>query len=186
MRETWCAARLAAASVAAVVLTLGGAAACGDSETPPPVDTSVTATVDDGSGSDATEDTTEDTASSWAEAAEAAVRDVYESRGSAPSAESGDVDDDMMLWSDWHADLLTKAVEALDAAGGAPAGAQELIDGLEEYAELDREAAEIYDEHPLVSKRLTAIEGRLTELRETITAQATVLEVPSCGALLDI
>ena len=113
--------------------------------------------------------------------AQAVCASIYANRGSAPSADSGDIDDDMALFETWHAALLQRAISQL----GWTEELNHLLTAMDETRRLSTRAALIYAEHPLlVSEELSKIQKRQSALADEIRPIAAAAEAPACGDLV--
>jgi hypothetical protein len=120
----------------------------------------------------------------WSDAAEAVCAWLHETAGGSPAG-GEDIDDEMALYEDWHAELVSDAVSELEAIGSASAEEQALISSMDEFAQLTSRAAEIYASQVIISEELNTISVQQARLVETIPAYAADLGVPSCGLLVD-
>lgn len=112
--------------------------------------------------------------------AQAVCEEIYLGRGSAPLAESGDIDDEMALFETWHAGLLQDAIAQL---GSAPALAS-LMASMDEMRSLSVRAAIIYAEHPMFSEELSLIQERQSALAVEVVPVAVEAGAPACADLV--
>ncbi|MBK6874562.1 MAG: hypothetical protein IPG94_25205 [Kineosporiaceae bacterium] len=130
-------------------------------------------------------DDTGDGEESWFDNADKVCADVVSTRGSAPRAQSGNLDDDMALYSAWLADSTRAAASGLSRIGSTPSRATTLIRGLRQYSELSTEAATIYAGHPVFSQRLMDIMTEQTELTTTLSLGFTLAGARACASVVD-
>lgn len=88
-----------------------------------------------------------------------------------------------MLFSGWKAELVTRAVDRLPGTSGETA---QLIEMLETYASLSRQAASIYNTHPVFSQELTNINNTMTQIEDQISQVAAAAGAPSWADLVTL
>lgn len=121
----------------------------------------------------------------WAVDAEVLCAEILQTRGSAPLAESGDLDDDMALYADWRSAVLAEAAAGLASITAAPTDGEAMVAELTDLSALEAEAVEHYLAGAIISERLDEITAWEAALAESVHARADRLGTPSCGALVD-
>jgi ABC-type glycerol-3-phosphate transport system substrate-binding protein len=123
--------------------------------------------------------------SGWSADADAACRRIFDERGRPPRAQSGDVDDDMALAEDWHADLAFRAARDLAELPAAPSGAQDLVNALLDYQKASTRIAEVYLEGGYQPTKLSAAEAARDDAQTSVERLSTELKTPSCALVVN-
>lgn len=145
---------------------------------------------DPGTDDTGTDDTgSEDTGTdpgAWAATAEAACSDAYLTAPDEPLADSGDIDDQMALFEQWHGDMVGDAVSRLEGTG--PTGDQAaLVEDMAGYRDLTYGISQIYaGDWVAPPDELAAQEQQREDLVQVIVASAESLGVPSCGTVVEL
>jgi hypothetical protein len=99
---------------------------------------------------------------------------------------SGEIDDELALFEDWHSELIGAAVVTLQG-GPAPSDRErELIAMTDDFSQLASRAAEIYASDVVSSEELNDLTAQQDSLSDQIVTVADPLGVPACADLVEI
>jgi len=118
-------------------------------------------------------------ANTWADMADSACSDIYDSAGDAYRA--GNASETMALFDYWHANLLSQTAEALKSIPGAPSAGLEYADGVDYLAQLEKQDGAVSAEGGL-SLELTR---QIRLVTEDLGARAGALGIPTCDRIVN-